>query len=85
MSHAAKVYEMHRAPPNTVSTKVRTIYYKGYHGGNRANNTTLTVDQLEETCQCRLCTKSECQDRWLHESNHGSLFKLRLDILRELN
>ena len=36
MTHASTVYEVHRALPNTISSRVRTIYDKGYHGGNRA-------------------------------------------------
>ena len=85
MSHSAQVYELRRAPPNIVSTKVRTIYDKGYHGGNRAKNTTLTEEQLEETRQCRLCNNPDSQNHWLHECDHGPLRTLRLNILGELN
>ena len=50
MMHFASVYDFPKASLASVSTKVRIVYDKGYHGGNRAKNDKLsTIDRLKQS------------------------------------
>ena len=85
MTHASTVYEVHRASPNTISARVRTIYDKGYHGGNRAKDESLTPEQRTEARKCKLCGMPDSNNHWLNECSYGALSKIRLEIMADLN
>ena len=62
MFHAATVYGVRSSSPNTISSRIRTIFDKGHHGGNRAKNETLSPEQRDETRRCLLCRQPESLD-----------------------
>ena len=85
MAHAALMYGLRKAPSNSASTIIRLIYDKGYHGGNRAKNKSLSTSDREQTRKCCLCQMPESQNHWLHECNHGPLRTLRASVFADLN
>ena len=85
MPHSASVYGLKQAHSNSLPTKIRIIYDKGYHGGNRAKNTSITPAEREIARTCRLCQKPDSQDHWLQECDFGPLRRLRNDIMTSLN
>ena len=85
MPHSASVYGLKQTHSNSLSTKIRIIYDKGYHGGNRAKNTSITLAEREIARTCRLCQKPDSQDHWLQECDFGPLRRLRNDIMTSLN
>ena len=66
-THASIVFEVNRASPNTISSRIRTIYDKGHHGSNRAKNESLMPAQRAEIRTCRLCGMPDSNNHWLHE------------------
>ena len=85
MSHAAFIHGLRKASSSAASTIIRLIYDKGYHGGNRAKNKSLSPEDRDQTRRCLLCQKPETQNHWLHECNHGPLRTLRGEVFAELN
>ena len=85
MEHAADVYTMRSSSASTAGTKCRIIYNKGYHGGNRAKDDSLTPEERVKAEQCLLCGQPDSQDHWLHTCPHRCLTRIRDDILAGLN
>ena len=85
MRHSSSIYDLQGSSLSLTSTKVRIIYDKGYHGGNRAKDDTLsTIDRLR-TQSCILCGSPDSQDHWLHRCSHPTLAKLRTSTMVDLN
>ena len=85
MDHAAKIYDLVKLSFTTASTRVRIIYDKGYHGGNRAKDSKLSDEERSLARRCILCGQDDSQDHWLHFCTHSTLASLRQTILIELN
>ena len=85
MEHAAEVYTMRSASISVAGTKCRIIYNKGYHGGNRAKDESLSPEEKSKAEQCLLCGQPDSQDHWLHTCPHKCLAQIREDILAGLN
>ena len=65
----AKVYELKHASSRGLSTKVRLIMSKGWHGGNRIKSKKASAeDQV-----CLLCGQDDSQAHWLHHCPHPPL------------
>jgi len=79
------VYEVNRSSPNSISSRIRTIYDKGHHGGNKAKNESLTPEQRAEARKCLLCGMPDSNNHWLHECSFGAIRKLRLEIMGDIN
>jgi hypothetical protein len=78
---AAKVYELKHASPRGLSTKVRLIMSKGWHGGNRIKSKKASAeDQV-----CLLCGQDDSQAHWLHHCPHPPSAMLRTEAFKEIN
>ena len=85
MQHSAAVFNLEQASLSLTSTRVRIIYDKGFHGGNRAKNDKLSLVDRLKTRACILCRTPDSQDHWLHYCSHSTLANLRTSIVTELN
>jgi hypothetical protein len=85
MQHSASVFNLEQASLSLTSTRVRIIYDKGFHGGNRAKNDKLSLVDRLKTRACILCRTPDSQDHWLHYCSHSTLANLRTSIVTELN
>ena len=65
--------------PNT-----RVLYEKGYHGGIRAKDTTVSPDQRSATEKCLLCSLSDSADHWLHLCPFRGLRIIRDSVMSAL-
>ena len=85
MRHAASVYDLKIASESSAATKVRIIYDKGFHGGNRAKDDKLSLIDRLQAQACTLCRSPDSQDHWLHSCSHPTLATLRTTIITDLN
>ena len=85
MEHAAIVFELSRSSPAEAAAKTRIMYDKGFHGGNRAKDDSLTQEERNHVGQCLLCHCQESQNHWLHHCSFGAMHNLRMEIFAKLN
>ena len=85
MQHAADIYDLQNTSIDMAASKIRIIYDKGYHGGNRAKDDKLSMHDRLQTQACLLCHRPDSQDHWLHSCPHSTLAHLRTTIITELN
>jgi hypothetical protein len=84
MEHAADVYQLKTAADNVATTKVRIIYDKGWHGGNRAKDESLSIDEKSLTGKCRLCNQQDSAAHWLHMCPARAVTMVRDSIFQTL-
>ena len=85
MTHAAEIFQLRRASASHASTKTRIIYNKGFHGGNRAKDDSLTPEEKSNIGACILCQQPDSQDHWLHTCPHSTVDKIRQEVFADLN
>ena len=73
LRYAAKVYEMQQCSASSLSTRIRIVMNKGWHGGNRIKSKKAT----EEAGFCYLCGSEDSQAHWLQHCTDISLSEAR--------
>ena len=84
MKHSSIVFKLKQAPAGQASTITRTIYDKGYHGGNRAKDVSLTPSARASTLKCKLCGMPDSANHWLHEWVFAAVKQIRELVLTNL-
>ena len=64
---------------------VRRLWDKGWHGGNRAKETTKELDPaaLKLAAACTFCGEPDSADHWLHRCSHPPTVALRTSVLND--
>jgi len=80
LRYAAKVFDMKKCSSSSLSTRIRIVMNKGWHGGNRIKPRNATADDGI----CYLCGADDSQTHWLHHCSNMSLKDARQAAIQEI-